>query len=452
MKIHLTAIGGSAMHNLALALQSQGHRVSGSDDEIFEPSRSRLAQAGLLPEKMGWDPHKIQADLDYLIVGMHARADNPELARAQALAIPTLSYPEYLYQACQNKTRVVIAGSHGKTTISAMVLHALHYHERECDYMLGAQIQGFDTMVKLTEDNEFVLLEGDEYLSSPLDRRPKFLHYQANIALLSGIAWDHVNVFPQYEDYRQQFALLLDSMAPGGVMIYNEDDPEVKKLVEEHTKEIKKFAYRLPEYRVENSQFLLQSPEGEIPLKIIGQHNMSNLEGARWICNQMGLTDQEFYEAIAEFEGASLRLESLGQGPKGLVYRDFAHAPSKVKASVHALRESAAEQHFCALLELHTFSSLNPDFLPQYAHSMDLADRAIVFYDPAVLAHKKLPPLSPDRVREAFARPDLEVYTDTESLQQALRESQAPEAAFLLMSSGNFRSIDWLAFFALQPK
>jgi UDP-N-acetylmuramate: L-alanyl-gamma-D-glutamyl-meso-diaminopimelate ligase len=443
MKIHLIAIGGSAMHNLAIALHQQGHEVSGSDDEIFEPSKGRLAKYGLLPETMGWSDSNITTDIELIILGMHARQGNIELEKAQNLGLKVYSYPEYLYENSKNKTRVVIAGSHGKTSITAMILHSLHYHNRDCDYMVGAQLEGFETMVRLTDHNEFILLEGDEYLSSPLDARPKFIHYKPNIALLSGIAWDHVNVFPKYEDYKGQFDQLLECIDAGGVIIYNEDDPEVVEVVGRTKNEIKKFPYSLPSYRVENQRFVLDTMEGDLELKVFGAHNMSNLEGARWICNQMGLTDEEFYEAIEEFEGASKRLEKLDIPGEFKVYRDFAHAPSKVKACVSGTKETFDEQKVVAIFELHTFSSLSLNFLSQYKSSLDKADEAIVYFNPKVLEHKKLPALDPEDVKEAFDNLDISVITDRNDLIQKVKNASDTMDVILLMSSGNFDAINW---------
>jgi UDP-N-acetylmuramate: L-alanyl-gamma-D-glutamyl-meso-diaminopimelate ligase len=437
MKIHLIAIGGSAMHNLAIALHQQGHEVSGSDDEIFEPSKGRLAKYGLLPETMGWSDSNITTDIELIILGMHARQGNIELEKAQNLGLKVYSYPEYLYENSKNKTRVVIAGSHGKTSITAMILHSLHYHNRDCDYMVGAQLEGFETMVRLTDHNEFILLEGDEYLSSPLDARPKFIHYKPNIAR------DHVNVFPKYEDYKGQFDQLLECIDAGGVIIYNEDDPEVVEVVGRTKNEIKKFPYSLPSYRVENQRFVLDTMEGDLELKVFGAHNMSNLEGARWICNQMGLTDEEFYEAIEEFEGASKRLEKLDIPGEFKVYRDFAHAPSKVKACVSGTKETFDEQKVVAIFELHTFSSLSLNFLSQYKSSLDKADEAIVYFNPKVLEHKKLPALDPEDVKEAFDNLDISVITDRNDLIQKVKNASDTMDVILLMSSGNFDAINW---------
>lgn len=447
MKVHFIAIGGSAMHNLALALHQNGYQVTGSDDEIFEPSKSRLSNAGLLPSKEGWQTDNITPDLDAVILGMHARKDNPELLKATEMKLPIYSYPEFLYQQSKNKTRVVIAGSHGKTTISAMILHVLGFHDMDTDFMIGAQLEGFDTMVKITPENEFMLLEGDEYLSSPTDLRPKFIHYRPNITLISGIAWDHVNVFPTFDDYKEQFSKLLDVVEPGGVVIYNQTDEAVAQLVEQHTAELKKFPYTLPDYSINNGESFLHTPEGDVPLQIIGKHNMNNLEGARLICNQMGVTDDQFYEAMASFSGAARRLQVLKEEGQFIAYRDFAHAPSKVTATTQAVKESFESRKLIACLELHTFSSLNKDFITQYKGALDAADEALVYFSPEVVAHKRLPELSENDVRHAFGNPKhLKVFTDTQQLIDNLQKiTPAQNANLLIMSSGNFHGVNWEA-------
>ena len=339
MNVHFIAIGGAAMHNLALALHNKGYKVTGSDDTIFEPSKSRLEVKGLLPETFGWFSEKITKNLDAIVLGMHAKEDNPELLKAQELGLKIYSYPEFLYEQSKHKTRVVIGGSHGKTTITSMILHVMHYHDREVDYMVGAQLEGFDVMVKLTETNDFIILEGDEYLSSPIDRRPKFHLYKPNIALLSGIAWDHINVFPTYENYVEQFSIFVDSIVKGGSINYNEEDPEVKRVVEASENTIRKIAYQTPEYTVENGQTLLETPEGELPIEVFGKHNLNNLAGAKWICQHMGIDEDDFYEAISTFKGASKRLEKIAESKNSVAYKDFAHSPSKVEATTNAVKE-----------------------------------------------------------------------------------------------------------------
>ena len=380
MNVHFIAIGGSAMHNLALALHNKGYQVKGSDDEIFEPSKSRLAAKGLLPESYGWFPEKITNDLDAIVLGMHAKADNPELLKAQDLGLKIYSYPEFLHEQSKHKTRVVIGGSHGKTTITSMILHVMHYHGKDVDYMVGAQLEGFDVMVKLTETNDFMVLEGDEYLSSPIDRRPKFHLYQPNIALLSGIAWDHINVFPTYDNYVEQFRIFVDSIVKGGSITYNEEDEEVKRVVEASQNTIRKLPYQTPNYTVENGQTLLETSEGLLPIEVFGKHNLNNLAGAKWICQHMGIDEDDFYEAIATFKGASKRLEKIAESTTSVAYKDFAHSPSKVEATTKAVKEQYDNRKLIACLELHTYSSLNAEFLKEYKGALDAADVAVVFY------------------------------------------------------------------------
>ena len=438
MNIHFIAIGGSAMHNLAIALHNGGHSITGSDDQIFEPSRGRLALKGLLPEIEGWYPEKVHEGLDAIILGMHAREDNPELARAQELELPIFSYPEFLYEISKSMTRVVIAGSHGKTTTTAMVLHVMNHVGQPTNYMVGAQLEGFDCMVELESGSEFMVMEGDEYLSSPIDRRPKFHLYRPNITVITGIAWDHINVFPTFESYVDQFRKYLETIEPGGALIYNERDLELVKLVEETSAPVKTFSYNLPRFEILDGQTFIETEEGMMPLQIFGEHNLSNLEAARWICLEMGVQEDAFYDAILSFTGAQNRMEVFKSGNQAKVFRDFAHAPSKVEASVKALKEQFGTVR--AVLELHTFSSLNPEFLPQYQGTMDAADEAWVYFSPNAVAHKKLPALSKADVAAAFG-PGVRVFDSSESLQLAL-ENPANIKAMALMSSGNFGGID----------
>ncbi|TRZ44251.1 UDP-N-acetylmuramate--L-alanine ligase [Robertkochia solimangrovi] len=442
MKIHFIAIGGSAMHNLALALHEKGYEITGSDDMIFEPSRSRLENKGLLPSAMGWFPERITTDLDAVILGMHAKRDNPELAAAKELGVKIYSYPEFIYEQSKYKTRVVIGGSHGKTTITSMILHVLDYHDREVDYMVGAQLEGFDTMVKLTETNDFIVLEGDEYLSSPIDLRPKFHLYQPNIALLSGVAWDHINVFPTFENYKEQFSIFIDSIVEGGSLTYNGEDAVLNELVLASENTIRKISYDTPEYEVVDGETLLQTPEGPMPVEIFGKHNLSNLAGAKWICQHMGIDEMDFYEAIASFKGASKRLEKLAENSSSVMFKDFAHAPSKVAATVKAVREQYPDRNLIACLELHTYSSLNTDFIGEYKESLDSADTAIVFYSPEAVKLKRLENISADTVKNAFGRNDLQVFTDPEELKRFFENRSFDAVALLMMSSGNYGGID----------
>lgn len=443
MKIHFIAIGGSAMHNLALALHEKGDTVTGSDDEIFEPSKSRLEVKGLLPKKEGWFPDKITPELDAIILGMHAKADNPELLKAKELGLKIYSYPEYLYQASKTKTRVVIGGSHGKTTITSMILHVMAYNGKEVDYMVGAQLEGFDTMVKITDYNDFMVIEGDEYLSSPIDRRPKFHLYKPNIALLSGIAWDHINVFPTYGNYVEQFEIFLNEITDGGAIIYNEEDAEVKRVVEAATNPIKKYPYQTPAYSVENGTTLLETPEGPMPVEIFGKHNLNNLEGARWICQLMGVDAEDFYQAIATFKGASKRLEKIAESETSVAYKDYAHSPSKVKATTAAVKNQYPHRKLIACLELHTYSSLNPEFLKEYKGTLDAADTAVVFYSPHAVMIKQLEEIKGEQIEEAFDRDDLVVFTNPSDFKTYLFSQDYDDTCLLLMSSGNYGGLDF---------
>lgn len=440
MNIHFIAIGGAAMHNLALALHNMGHRVTGSDDEIFEPSRGRLKRHGLLPKKMGWNQENITTDIDVVILGMHARVDNPELLRAQELGVKVCSYPEFIYEQSVNKQRVVIAGSHGKTTITSMILHVLKELNMEFDYLVGAQIEGFETMVQIS-DAPIIVLEGDEYLSSPIDRRPKFHWYKPQIALISGIAWDHVNVFPTWENYKEQFSMFMEQLEEGGELIYCSADATLSSMAEKHGQHLNLHPYDTPTHRIENGKTVLED-QGDWPLQIFGEHNLQNLRGAQLVSLQLGISKQQFYEAIASFTGASRRLEEICRNENAVAYKDFAHSPSKLQATVKAVKAQWPDRLLVACMELHTFSSLSKEFLGEYRGTMQAADKAVVFYKNEVIAHKKLQPISPDDVKAAFDRDDLLVFTDTNELQEFLRNEGWNEQNLLLMSSGNFGGMD----------
>lgn len=443
MRTHFIAIGGAAMHNLALALHNKGYQVTGSDDAIFEPSRARLQNKGLLPQEMGWFPEKITTDIQAVILGMHAKADNPELLKAQELGLKIYSYPEFLYEQSKNKTRVVIGGSHGKTTITSMILHVMHFHNIEVDYMVGAQLEGFDTMVHLTEDNDFIVLEGDEYLSSPMDRRPKFHLYQPNIALISGIAWDHINVFPTYENYVEQFEIFIKLITNGGILVYNEEDSEVKRVAEAATNPIRKLPYSTPNYKVENGVTLLETPEGDMPIAVFGAHNLNNLAGAKWICQNMGVDEADFYEAIASFKGASKRLEKIAESKTKVAYKDFAHSPSKVAATTKAVKEQYPTRTLIACLELHTYSSLNAAFLKEYQGALEYADVAVVFYSPDAVKIKQLEEVTYEQIAKAFNREDLIIYTNPAAFKDFLFQQNFDNSALLLMSSGNYGGLNF---------
>jgi len=443
MRIHFIAIGGSAMHNLAIALHKKGYQITGSDDVIFDPSKSRLASYNLLPNEFGWFPERINSDIDAIILGMHAKPDNIELLKAQELGIKIYSYPEFLYEQSKTKTRVVIGGSHGKTTITSMILHVMHYHDIEVDYMVGAQLEGFDTMVNLTEENDFMVLEGDEYLSSPIDRRPKFHLYKPNIALISGIAWDHINVFPTFENYVEQFQIFTDSLVHGGMMVYNEEDENVKTIVENSENRIKKYPYATPDFLIEDGITYLKTTEGDLPLEIFGNHNLQNLAGAKWICQHMGIDEDDFYEAIVSFKGANKRLEKITENQSTVIFKDFAHSPSKVEATTKAVKEQYSSREILACLELHTYSSLNTEFLSEYKGSLKHADKAVVFYSPEAVKIKKLDEISKEQIANAFERDDLIIYTNPKEFKDFLFSQNLDNTALLLMSSGNYGGLNF---------
>lgn len=442
MRVHFIAIGGSAMHNLAIALSKKGYQVSGSDDVIFEPAKSRLMKHNLLPHQEGWDPTKIASSLDAVILGMHAKTDNPELLKAQEIGLKIYSYPEYIYEQSKSKTRVVIGGSHGKTTITSMIMHVLNYFEKDFDYLVGAQLEGFDTMVRLTREAPVIIIEGDEYLASPIDRRPKFHLYKANIAVLSGIAWDHINVFPTFENYTDQFRLFLDTIEPGGTLIYSKSDSLLSTIVDEKKYFFKKVPYLLPERIVDKGITKLITTKGEFPLKIFGDHNMLNLNAARLVCQELGISDEQFYTAISSFKGASRRLELLGTNENTAVFKDFAHSPSKLKATISAVKNQFPERELVAVVELHTFSSLNEDFLNEYSGSMDEADEAIVFVDSKTFYQKGIKPYGETIVKQSFANEKLKFFNNLEILEKFLIKINFKGKNLLLMSSGNFGGIN----------
>lgn len=446
MRIHFIAIGGAVMNNMAIALKLKGYNVSGSDDEIFDPAKTNLAKHGILPEAYGWNPAKITPDLDAIILGMHAKAGNPELDKAVELGLKIYSFPEYLYEQSKNKIRVVIAGSHGKTTITSMVMHVLKYFDKDFDYLVGAKIDGFEVMVKLT-DAPIIVIEGDEYLTSALDLRPKFLHYKPTVALISGIAWDHINVFPTWEGYKKQFELLIADIDKKGALVYSADDPEITPIVENCNKAGASpeniSPYSTPEFSIKNGITCLKLPENaDIPLHIFGKHNLMNLEGARLVCEQLGISRLQFYEAIQSFKGAARRLEKIAENRNTIIYKDFAHAPSKLKATVEAVKSQYPGRKLVALMELHTYSSLSKHFLSHYRDSLKPADIPIVFFSKHALDLKKLPPISIQDVKEGFGQTDLNVFTDADQLEQFLKKQNYQNTNLLLMSSGNFGGID----------
>jgi UDP-N-acetylmuramate: L-alanyl-gamma-D-glutamyl-meso-diaminopimelate ligase len=443
-KVHLIAIGGSAMHNMALALNEKGFIVSGSDDEINEPSKSRLLKFNLLPKEIGWFPEKITKDISAVILGMHARADNPELIKAKELGLKIYSYPEYIYESTKDKTRIVIGGSHGKTTITAMILHVMHYHHIETDFLVGAQLTGFETMVNLTKTSKYAVIEGDEYLASPIDRRPKFHLYKPNIAVLSGIAWDHINVFPTFENYIDQFKIFINLIEPNGNLIYCSNDKVLEEVCSSSSNtKISKWPYSIPNHEIINGLTYLIDNDIKYPLQIFGNHNLMNLTAARLACNQMGINNQLFYEAIQSFTGAAKRLELVFKTGTFNFYKDFAHSPSKLKATTDAVKQQFPNRKIIACMELHTFSSLTEDFLNEYKNSMNLADEAIVYYNPHTISHKKLKEISPEQVHTCFNRKDLIVFTKSEELTNYIKTKNFNNSVLLMMSSGNFDGVDF---------
>jgi len=449
-RVHFIAIGGAAMHNLAIALSSkEDYEVTGSDDEIFEPSYSRLKEHGLLPPEFGWFPDKITNNLSAVILGMHATEDNPELLRAKELGLKIYSFPEYLYQQTRSKTRIVVGGSHGKTTTTAMILYVLKKCRIKADYMVGAQIEGFENMVKLSYESRIAVFEGDEYLTSTLDRRPKFHLYKPHIAILTGIAWDHINVFPTFEIYVEQFRKFIESMETQGRLIYFEGDENLKQLASEaeHSRrDVVVFPYTTPNYEIRDGITYIKTRKGDIALKIFGEHNLQNMEAAHLACRQIGVMDDQFYEAIADFSGASNRLQKIVDKPGKTAFKDFAHSPSKLRATVKAARSQYPDRKLIACMELHTFSSLTEEFLPQYTGCMKDADIAYVYYNPEVIHHKRLKELVPEEVKTAFGGKNITVFTDTNELQAKLRSLNYENSVLLLMSSGNFSGINLIEF------
>lgn len=440
MRVHFISIGGAVMHNLAIALSNKGYQVTGSDDEIYDPSKSRLEAKGLLPESWGWFPEKITADLDAVIVGMHARIDNPEIAKAKELNIPIYSFPEYVYEQSKNKKRVVVGGSHGKTTTTSMIMHVLKEQGINFDYLVGAQLDGFDLMVRLSDDAEIIVMEGDEYPSSPIDRRPKFHWYHPDIAVITGIAWDHINVFPTLDMYEGLFEDFIKLINLGGKLFYCGED-KVLKAMAEKADHITATAYKAHPNKVTAEDTRLLHDGKETVLKVFGTHNMQNAQAAYYVCKELGISDADFYKAMETFGGAFKRLQLLEKNEKVAVFQDFAHSPSKLKATTAAVKEQYEDKHLVACMELHTFSSLSAKFLSHYKNTMEKADTAIVYFNPHTIEHKRLEPISTAQVKEAFGREDLIVYNDSQELQKLLKGMSWDNKVLLLMSSGNFDGI-----------
>lgn len=430
------------MHNLAIALHKKGYTVTGSDDEIFEPSRSRLDSYGLLPQKSGWDASIINGDIDTIILGMHAKEDNPELIKARKIGLRIMSFPEYLYDQTKDKKRIVVSGSHGKTTTTAIIMHVLNHSGVGFDYMVGSSVEGYETMVGLSQDTGMAVLEGDEYLTSPIDRRPKFHLYKPDIAIISGVAWDHMNVFPTYETYLEQYRIFVESIMAGGTLIYFEGDREVKKIADSSRPDIIKIPYQTHGYFQNKTGFYAASHNRVVPLRIFGEHNMQNISAAREACYSAGISEDQFYSAIQSFTGTAKRLQKIKETNKGIVYIDFAHAPSKVKATVEAVAERYTGRDIIACLELHTYSSLNSEFLPQYRGTLDKAAAAFVYFNPHALELKKLPQLSKDMVKEAFGNEKVQVFDSSSDLFSNIKKLKPDSPVYLFMSSGDFDGCD----------
>jgi UDP-N-acetylmuramate: L-alanyl-gamma-D-glutamyl-meso-diaminopimelate ligase len=434
------------MHQLAIALSRKGYQVSGSDDEIFEPARSNLEIQGILPLETGWNPGKINSGLDAVILGMHAKDDNPELLKARELGLKIYSFPEYIFQESRNKKRVVIGGSHGKTTTTSMIMHVLKGSGIAFDYMVGARLPGFEYSVSIT-DAPIIICEGDEYPASALEKRPKFHFLFPHIAVLTGIAWDHINVFPTFDFYLEQFSLFIGMIEDGGLLIYNEKDKVLNELVlKENGNQIRKMGYGVPAHEVAGGKTRIFLENKWKELSVFGDHNLMNIQAAWAVCRELGVSVDTFLNEIASFTGASKRLELLASGNHTRVYRDFAHAPSKVKATMEAVKQQFPEHSLIAVLELHTYSSLNAGFMKEYAHVMDPANKAVVFYSAHALELKRLPPLDPDQVKLGFATPGLEVITSARELTEWLKSQSYEKSNLLLMSSGNYDGLDIATF------
>ncbi len=440
-RVHFIAIGGSVMHDLALHIAQKGIQVTGSDDEIYDPARGALAEAGLLPEQTGWFPEKITDELDAVILGMHARSDNPELQRAQELDIPILSYPDFIYENSRDKQRVVIAGSHGKTTITSIIVHVLSQLDRKFDYVIGAKIDALPGRVQLS-DAPLIVIEGDEYLSSPIDRNPKILKYHHHVGLISGIAWDHYNVFRTEDEYVQQFDRFADASPKAGVLIYCEEDDMATVIGRKERDDVARIEYKTHPHQVRDGKSFLTTPDGEVPIKLFGAHNMQNISGALEVCKRIGVTEEQFYSAIGTFQGANMRLELVAENERTRLYKDFAHAPSKLLATTSAVKNQFPARTLVACVELHTYSSLNPEFIGQYQDTLKDADVAIVYHNPEVSQHKKLTPLTDEQLKTAFSQDNILIFTQTEALKKYLMEQKWPDKNLLMMSSGTFGGLD----------
>ncbi len=446
MKVHFISIGGSVMHQLAIALKRKGYQVTGTDDEIFEPSRTNLQNEGLLPQSIGWNTDSITTDIDAVILGMHAKNDNPEIEKARDLGLPVYSFPEYIFEESKQKTRVVVGGSHGKTTTTSMIMHVLKIAQKQFDYLVGARLEGFDQSVNIS-DAPVIVCEGDEYPASAIEKRPKFHFLFPHIAIITGIAWDHINVFPTFESYLAQFKIFIDKVEPGGVLIYNETDEVLKQLVATHRRNnISYQPYGIPAHTINNGKTTVKIEDAEGELKVFGDHNLLNLHAGWFVCKHLGITAETFVKAISNFTGASKRLEKMYENYNTTVYRDFAHAPSKVKATIEAVKQQYPNRNLIAVLELHTFSSLNENFMNEYKGAMDKADEAAVFYSKHALELKRMPDLPKEAVLQGFCKQNLQVINDKNEFEKWLSSQSYHNANLVLMSSGNYDGLDVNAF------
>ncbi|MBL7812478.1 MAG: peptidoglycan synthetase [Bacteroidetes bacterium] len=440
---HFIAIGGAVMHNLALELLAHGHQITGSDDEIFDPARTRLKNAGILPADLGWFPEKIHTELDGIILGMHARADNPELKLAQELGIRVYSFPEFIYEHSRNKKRIVIGGSHGKTTCTAMLMHVLQHCGMDFDYLVGSQLQGFERMVRISHA-PLIVIEGDEYLTSTLHPVPKFHVYKPHLAMLTGIAWDHVNVFPTFGNYLEQFRIFLQTLEPGAKTFWFGGDEHLNQLAEEL--HLQGRAYTEPRYEVSEEGTTVYIGDRTYALRIFGRHNLQNAAGVALLAAELGISEHAFWQAMQNFGGTARRLEKMAETDTCIVYRDFAHAPSKVKATVQAVREQYPGRRLIAVFEVHTFSSLQPGFMREYGGTLAPADAAFVLFDPHVFALKKMQVPEASEIESAFGVG--KAFSQTQELREAVKnELQKGPAVLLLMSSGNFGGLLHTDFF-----
>ncbi len=442
MKVHFISIGGSVMHQLAIALSKKGYRVTGTDDEIFEPAWGNLKEAGILPAQIGWDETKIQPDLDAVILGMHARADNPELLKAKALGLNIYSFPEYIYKESLHKKRVVVGGSHGKTTTTSMIMHVLKKQNRAFDYLVGAKLSGFEQSVNIT-DAPIIVCEGDEYPASAIEKKPKFHFLYPHIAILTGIAWDHINVFPTFDFYLEQFIIFINRIEKGGMLIYNESDKVLANLVANNIRDdIQYQPYQVPPFTIENGLTTINIGDNKGPLSVFGNHNLMNCLAAYYACAELGVTAIDFLDAMKDFTGAAKRLELLEMNDTMSIYRDFAHAPSKVKATVQAVKQQFPKRKLYGILELHTYSSLNVNFMNEYKGALDDLDASVVFYAKHALEIKKMPELPVQKVMEGFDKPGLIVMNDKYELEKWLLTIPNHDANILFMSSGNYDGLN----------